>query len=85
MSLLKGDYPIIINHKTGLIAFPNHGSMELFIVGLKREPETADFEKDDIEWIKAVLHFTDTKALKSTINLLTEALTKWEKRNADTD
>lgn len=79
----KDCLPIILSHNThtGIMVFPNRkmGGRDMAIVGLNKDiPSGQSFEMEDIEWIKAVLHFADTKSLKITVDNLTLALKKWK-------
>ena len=75
------NYPIIIgkNLKTGIVAGPNErGGADLYIVLLNKELESGStFEKDDVEKVKALLHFCDRESLKRTIDVLTTVLLRW--------
>ena len=60
MSRRKDWLPIIIGHstRTGIMVFPKRGGRDMVIVGLNKEiPTGQQFDMDDIDWIKAVLHF----------------------------
>ena len=76
------NYPIMIgkNLKTGIVAGPGkHGGADLYIVWLNKDIESGEvFAPDDIEKVKAVLHFCDRESLKRTIDVLTTVLLKWE-------
>lgn len=77
------DYPIILSHDThtGIMVFPNRkmGGRDMCIVGLSREiPSGAGFEMTDIDWIKAVLHFSDVGSMRITAEALTKELKKWK-------
>lgn len=78
------NYPIMIgkNMKTGLVAGPGErGGADLYIVWLNKDIESgAEFAADDIEKVKAVLHFCDRESLKRTIDVLTTVLLKWEEK-----
>lgn len=68
--------------KTGIVAGPGkHGGADLYIVWLNKVLESgAEFGKDDIDKVKAVLHFCDRESLKRTIDVLTTVLLKWEEK-----
>ena len=75
--------PIILSHgtHTGIMVFPNRkmGGRDMVIVGLNKDiPSGQSFEMEDIDWVKAVLHFADAKSLKITVDNLALALKKWE-------
>ena len=56
----------------------------MVIVGLNKDiPSGQMFEMEDIDWIKAILHFADTESLKITVENLTLALKKWEAEEED--
>ena len=78
------DYLIILSHatNTGIMIFPNRemSGRDMMIVGLKRDVPTGEnFEMQDIDWIKAVLHFADVNALKTTVEVMSQELKRWEK------
>ena len=84
----KGHLPIILSHNThtGIMVFPNRkmGGRDMVIVGLNKDiPSGQMFEMEDIDWIKAILHFADTESLKITVENLTLALKKWEAEEED--
>ena len=83
MSRRKTDLPIILSHytRTGIMTFPNRkmGGRDMIIVGLKRDiPSGEGFELEDIDWVKAVLHFSDVGSMQITADVLTKAAKKWE-------
>lgn len=80
----KHDMPIILSHKTrtGILIFPNRkmGGRDLVIVGLNKEVTSGErFDFSDIEWVKAVLHFTDVETMQITVDIMTEELKQWSK------
>jgi len=85
MNRRKDRLPIIIGHstKTGIMVFPNRnfgGGRDMVIVGLNKEIQTGQqFEMEDIDWIKVVLHFSDVNALQTTVDMLTKELKRWRK------
>jgi len=82
MSRRKDWLPIIIGHstRTGIMVFPKRGGRDMVIAGLNKEiPTGQQFEMEDIDWIKAVLHFADVNALKTTVEVLSQELKRWEK------
>lgn len=90
MSRRKTDLPIILSHaaRTGIMIFPNRkmGGRDALIVGLNKEvPSGEDFELTDIDWIKAVLHFSDIESLMVTVKALTYELRRWEKEGETND
>ena len=75
--------PIILSHNTstGIAVFPNRkmGGRDLVIVGLNKDiPSGQSFEMEDIDWIKAILHFSDAESLGITIDILIKALKSWK-------
>ena len=86
MNRRKDLLPIIIGHstKTGIMVFPNRnfGGRDMVIVGLNKEiPTGQQFEMEDVDWIKAVLHFSDVDALQTTVDMLTKELERWRKKH----
>lgn len=84
MSRRRNDLPIILSRstRTGIMIFPNRkmGGRDVLIVGLKREVPTGEtFEMKDIDWVKAVLHFSDVESLRVTVDCLTQELQRWMK------
>ena len=84
MSRQRTDLPIILSHatRTGIMVFPNRkmGGRDVLIVGLKREvPSGESYELQDIDWIKAVLHFSDVDSLRVTVDCLMQELQRWVK------
>lgn len=85
MNRRKDRLPIIIGHstKTGIMVFPNRnfgGGRDMVIVGLNKEiPTGQQFEMEDVDWIKAVLHFSDVDALQVTVDALARELKRWRK------
>lgn len=80
----RTDLPIILSHetRTALMIFPNRkmGGRDLLIIGLNKEvPSGQEFEVEDIEWIKAVLHFSDVQAMEITAKALTKVAKEWRK------
>lgn len=80
----KDNLPIILSHdtKTGFIIFRNRklGGMDFIVCGLNREvPSGESFDWADVEWIKATLHFADTKTMRLTAEYLLQAVKQWEK------
>ena len=80
----RNDLPIILSHKTrtGILIFPNRkmGGRDLVIVGLNKEvPSGEQFDFSDIEWVKAVLHFTDVETMQITVDIMTRELKQWSK------
>ena len=88
MSKRKQDLPIILSHstRTGIMSLPNRkmGGRDLIIVGLNREvPTGEEFEMEDIDWIKTVLHFGDIQSLQVTVDCLAKELKRWTKEQED--
>ena len=87
----KHDLPIIIlSHKTrtGILIFPNRkmGGRDLVIVGLNKEiPSGERFCLKEVEWVKAVLHFTDVETMKITAKIINKAVNEWEKEESRKD
>lgn len=84
----KRDLPIILSHetRTGILIFPNRktGGRDLVIVGLNREvPSGERFDFSDIEWVKAVLHFTDVETMQITVDIMTKELKQWSKERKE--
>jgi len=82
MSRRKDRLPIIIGHstRTGIMVFPKRGGRDMVIVGLNKEiPTGQQFEMEDIDWIKAVLHFSDVDAMQVTVDALTKEMERWRK------
>lgn len=84
MSRRRTDLPIILSRstRTGIMIFPNRkmGGRDVLIVGLNREvPSGENYELQDIDWIKAVLHFSDVGSLRVTVDCLTQELQRWVK------
>ena len=84
MNRRRTDLPIILSHstRTGIMSFANRkmGGRDMLIVGLKKEiPSGKSYDMEDVDWIKAVLHFADIGALRVTVNCLTQELERWEK------
>lgn len=82
MSRRKDWLPIIIGHstRTGIMVFPKRGGRDMVIVGLNKEiPTGQQFDMDDIDWIKAVLHFSDVDAMQVTVDALTKEMERWRK------
>ena len=80
----RNDLPIILNHetRTGILVFRNRGmgGRDLVIVGLNKEvPSGEQFDFSDIEWVKAVLHFTDVETMQITVDIMTKELKQWSK------
>ena len=80
----KNELPIIIGHstRTGMIIHKNikFGGYDLLIVGLTEEPDKGSpFGWKFIDWVKAVLHFSDMEALELTAETLSKAVKKWRK------
>lgn len=79
MSRRRTDLPIILSHstRTGIMTFPNRkmGGRNVLIVGLNREvPSGERYQLQDIDWIKAVLHFSDVESLRVTVDCLMQEL-----------
>ena len=54
----------------------------MVIVGLNKEiPTGQQFEMEDIDWIKAVLHFSDVDAMQVTVDALTKEMERWRKED----
>ena len=84
MSRRKDWLPIIIGHstRTGIMVFPKRGGRDMVIVGLNKEISTGQqFEMEDIDWIKAVLHFSDVDAMQVTVDALTKEMERWRKED----
>ena len=84
MSHRKDWLPIIIGHstRTGIMVFPKRGGRDMVIVGLNKEiPTGQQFEMEDIDWIKAVLHFSDVDAMQVTVDALTKEMERWMKED----
>ena len=84
MSRRKDWLPIIIGHstRTGIMVFPKRGGRDMVIVGLNKEiPTGQQFEMEDIDWIKAVLHFSDVDAMQVTVDALTKEMERWRKED----
>lgn len=84
MSRRKDRLPIIIGHstRTGIMVFPKRGGRDMVIVGLNKEiPTGQQFEMEDIDWIKAVLHFSDVDAMQVTVDALTKEMERWRKED----
>lgn len=86
----KRDLPIILSHetRTGILIFPNRktGGRDLVIVGLNKEiPSGEFFGLKEVEWVKAVLHFTDVETMKITAKIISEAVSEWEKEGSRKD
>ena len=84
MSRRKDWLPIIIGHstRTGIMVFPKRGGRDMVIVGLNKEiPTGQQFEMEDIDWIKAVLHFSDVDAMQVTVDALTKEMERWMKED----
>lgn len=84
MSRRKDWLPIIIGHstRTGIMVFPKGGGRDMVIVGLNKEIPTGQrFEMEDIDWIKAVLHFSDVDAMQVTVDVLTKEMERWRKED----
>lgn len=82
MSRRKDWLPIIIGHstRTGIMVFPKRGGRYMVIVGLNKEiPTGQQFDMDDIDWIKAVLRFSDVDAMQVTVDALTKEMERWRK------
>lgn len=85
MSRRKDRLPIIIGHstRTGIMVIPKRmydGGRDMVIVGLNKEIPTGQrFEMEDIDWIKAVLHFSDVDAMQVTVDALTKEMERWRK------
>lgn len=82
MNRIKNRLPIIIGHstRTGIMVFPKRGGRDMVIVGLNKEiPTGQQFEMEDIDWIKAVLHFSDVDAMQVTVDALTKEMERWRK------
>jgi len=82
----KNDLPIILSHNThtGLMVFPNRkmSGRDMLIVGLNRDvPSGEEFDLQDIEWVKATLHFSDVEALQVTVDTLAKELKRWRAEN----
>ena len=79
----KCKLPIILSHNTntGITVLPNKkmGGRDVVIVGLNKDtPSGQSFEMEDIDWIKAILHFSDAESLGVTIDILIKALISWK-------
>jgi len=84
MSCRKDWLPIIIGHstRTGIMVCPKRGGRDMVIVGLNKEiPTGQQFEMEDIDWIKAVLHFSDVDAMQVTVDALTKEMERWRKED----
>ena len=84
MSRRKDWLPIIIGHstRTGIMVFPKRGGRDMVIVGLNKEiPTGQQFEMEDIDWIKAVLHFSDVDDMQVTVDALTKEMERWMKED----
>lgn len=84
MSRRKDWLPIIIGHstRTGIMVFPKRGGRDMVIVGLNKEiPTGQQFEMEDIDWIKAVLHFSNVDAMQVTVDALTKEMERWRKED----
>ena len=80
----SADLPVILSHetKTGIIIFPNRkmGGRDMVIVWLNKEVKSGEsFDLDDIGKVKALLHFSDPRAMRITAEALLKACEKWEK------
>lgn len=81
---MKNDLPIILSHRTrtGILIFRNRsmGGRDLVIVGLNKEiPSGERFDSQDIDWIKAVLHFSDVESMQVTADIIAKELNQWKK------
>ena len=86
MNRRKDRLPIIIGHstRTGIMVFPKRGGRDMVIVGLNKEiPTGQQFEMEDIDWIKAVLHFSDVDAMQVTVDALAKELDRWRKEDTN--
>lgn len=86
----KDKLPIILSHytRTGFMIFRNHkmGGMDFVVCGLNREiPSGESFDWKDVKWIKATLHFADTKTMSLTAEYLLQAVKQWEKEGGQDD
>lgn len=86
----KRDLPIILSHetRTGILIFPSRktGGRDMVIVGLNKEiPSGEQFSLKEVEWVKAVLHFTDVETMKITAKIINEAVNDWEKEESRKD
>ena len=84
MSRRKDWLPIIIGHstRTGIMVFPKRGGRDMVIVGLNKEiPTGQQFEMEDIDRIKAVLHFSNVDAMQVTVDALTKEMERWRKED----
>ena len=84
----KHDLPIILSHetRTGILIFPNRkmGGRDLVVVGLNKEiPSGEGFGPKEIEWVKAVLHFTDVETMRITADIINESARAWEKEGKE--
>lgn len=78
----KRDLPIILSHetRTGILIFPSRktGGRDMVIVGLNKEiPSGEQFSLKEVEWVKAVLHFTDVETMQITVDIMTKELKQW--------
>ena len=55
------------------------GGADLFIVRLNKDLRTGDkIYKEDLDSVEVMIHFTDKRSVKETIDVLTEVLLKWK-------
>ena len=78
------NYPIILGpgFRKGLCAGRSplfKGGADLFIVRLNKDLRTGDkIYKEDLDSVEVMIHFTDKRSVKETIDVLTEMLLKWK-------
>ena len=78
------NYPIILGPglRKGICAGPSRyfgKGADLYIVRLNKDLRTGDkIYVEDLDNVEAVIHFTDRKSVKETIDVLTEVLLKWK-------
>lgn len=77
------NYPIILGpgFRKGLVAGRSKSGKcaDLYVVRLNKDLRTGDrIYSEDIDNVEILIHFTDRRSVKETIDVLTEVLLKWE-------
>lgn len=77
------NYPIILGpgFRKGLVAGRSESGKgaDLYVVRLNKDLRTGDeIYSDDIDNVEILIHFTDRRSVKETIDVLTGVLLKWE-------
>lgn len=85
MGKRRGSLPVIISGdtRTGILTAQNPlGGQDVYIVGLKKSANKENgelFSVQDVEWVKGVLHFSDTRSVRTVADILNQMAERWER------